>query len=139
MLHFSSCDTFLCSSWLCALQAAILEEIIQYTIIAHLFMLQKNKRFPLSSRKAIRIPRGKITKPGCPMGSERTAGKEKSRNSKFALGMVRISNSSLRCKNMQNNQEEFLPTGLRYDKRPESTTVTRHSWLIMALHNVIMY
>lgn len=29
MLHFSSCDTFLCSSWLCALQAAILEEIIQ--------------------------------------------------------------------------------------------------------------
>lgn len=26
MLHFSSWDTFLCSSWLCALQAAILEE-----------------------------------------------------------------------------------------------------------------
>lgn len=27
MLHFSSLETFLCSSWLCALQAAILEEI----------------------------------------------------------------------------------------------------------------
>lgn len=28
MLHFSSWETFLCSSWLCALQAAILEEMI---------------------------------------------------------------------------------------------------------------
>lgn len=27
MLHFSSCDTFLCSSWLWALQVAILDEI----------------------------------------------------------------------------------------------------------------
>lgn len=31
MLDFSRWETFLCSSWLCALQAAILEEIMVYT------------------------------------------------------------------------------------------------------------
>lgn len=46
MLHFSSWETFLCSCWLCALQEAILEEIITllivhyYLIIVHYYLIK---------------------------------------------------------------------------------------------------